>query len=174
MLNACAYYARSHEIQFHLYDALQLKTLSAADFEGFDQCEVLAIDNLDAIAGLSAWESLFYQIINRCRDGEFRLLYTLSRLPKYLELGLEDLRSRLQWGLLLETPVCDDYAVSEILSKRARLLGIELSNEVVSYLLTRHSRSLGTQMDLLKRLDDASMSEGRKITIPLIKQVLAD
>ncbi|MEM7562039.1 MAG: DnaA regulatory inactivator Hda [Pseudomonadota bacterium] len=174
LLNACAHYARNRQVRFHLYDGLQLNALDASEFEGFDQCDVLAVDNLDAIAGDRAWESLFYQIINRCRDGEYRFVFTLSGLPGFLDLKLEDLRSRLQWGLLLEAPSSDDEAVRDILTKRAQLMGIELSAEVVSYLLTHHSRDLTVQMAILRTLDGASLSQRRKVTIPLIKQALAD
>ncbi|MEM7562961.1 MAG: DnaA regulatory inactivator Hda [Pseudomonadota bacterium] len=173
LLNACAHYARNQQIRFHLYDGLQLKALEASEFEGFEQCDVLAIDNLDAIAGDRAWEALFYQIINRCRDGEYRFVFTLSGLPGFLDLKLEDLRSRLQWGLLLEAPVSDDEAIRDILKKRAQLMGIELSAEVISYLLTHHSRNLSAQMAILRTLDGASLSQRRKVTIPLIKQALA-
>lgn len=174
LLNASAHYARKLQTRFHFYDAAQLATFDVSDFEGFEQCDVLAIDNLDAIVGILGWESCFYQVINRCRDAEFRFIYSLSRKPEDLNIGLADFRSRLQWGLMLHTPASGEAEVGEILCKRAHLLGIELSNEVISYLLTHHSRNLAAQMTILKTLDNASLSLRRKVTIPLIKQALAE
>jgi DnaA family protein len=173
-LNACAHYARSRNIQFHFYDAAQLIEFDASEFEGFEHCDVLAIDNLDAIVGLTGWESRFYQVINRCREGDFRLIYSLSGKPEMLETVLPDLRSRLQWGLMLHMPDSEEAEVGEILSKRARLLGIELSNDVIAYLLTHHSRNLASQMAILQTLDGASLSQRRRVTIPLIKQALSE
>lgn len=155
-----------------IYDAIQLAQCETIDFEGFSHCDVLAIDNLDAIAGNSDWESCFYRVINRCRGGDFRLLFSLSQKPDDLATCLDDFRSRLQWGLLLQLPSSNDDDIRQIMFKRARLLGIELSNDVISYLLTHHSRNLASQMTILHRLDDASLSHQRKVTIPLIKQAL--
>jgi len=174
LLNACAHYARSRNVRFHFYDATQLTEFDASEFEGFEHCDVLAIDNLDAITGLAGWESRFYQVINRCRDGDFRFVYSLSQKPEMLETGLPDLRSRLQWGLMLHMPDSGEVEVGEILGKRARLLGIELSNDVIAYLLTHHSRNLASQMAILQTLDGASLSQRRRVTIPLIKQVLSE
>ena len=174
LLNASAYFARKLQTRFHLYDAAQLATFDVSDFEGFEQCDVLAIDNLDAIVGLPGWESCFYQVINRCREGEFNFIYSLSRKPEDLGIGLADFRSRLQWGLMLHIPASGEAEVGEILCKRAHLLGIELSGDVISYLLTHHSRNLAAQMAILKTLDEVSLSHRRKVTIPLIKQALAE
>jgi DnaA family protein len=54
------------------------------------------------------------------------------------------------------------------------LLGIELSDEVVSYLMTHHARDLNEQIGLLRHLDRLSLSQQRRVTIPLIKQALLE
>ncbi len=157
-----------------VYDAAELVGFEADAFDGYDDCELLAIDNLDALAGHSDWEAVFYRVINRCRAGEFRLLYSLTTRPAQLALALDDLRSRLQWGLLLELPRHDEDELRDILARRARLLGLELAPEVLSYLLNHHARGLDAQMAILHRLDGASLSRQQRVTIPLIKQTLAE
>jgi len=174
LLNACAYYARQQQISLQIYDARQLADCDADEFEGFSHCDVLAIDNLDAIAGNSAWEHLFYQTVNRCRQGEFRFIFSLSLNPQHLKCNLDDFRSRLSWGLLLQLPDSDEEDIRNIMRRRAHLLGMEFSSEVISYLLTHHSRNLSSQMEILRTLDGVSLMRQRKVTIPLVKQALAD
>ena len=157
-----------------IYDARQLLQCDANEFEGFSHCDVLAIDNLDAIAGNPEWEACFYQVINRCRDGDYRFVFAMAQRPEELETTLDDFRSRLQWGLMLQLPSSDDIEIRQILRKRAQLIGIELAEEVISYLMTHHARNLATQMAILRRLDGASLSQQRKVTIPLIKQALLE
>jgi DnaA family protein len=135
---------------------------------------VLAIDNLDAIAGNPDWEACFYQVINRCRDGDYRFVFAMLRRPEDIETTLDDFRSRLQWGLMLQLPSNDDSEIRQILRKRAQLIGIELGEDVISYLMTHHARNLDTQMSILRRLDRASLSQQRKVTIPLVKQALLE
>jgi len=138
-----------------IYDATQLLHCDAGEFEGFSHCDVLAIDNLDALAGNPGWETCFYQVINRWTR-------------------LDDFRSRLQWGLLLQLPTIGDAEIRQILRKRASLLGIELSDEVISYLMTHHARDLAEQIAILQHLDDVSLSQQRRVTIPLVKQALRE
>jgi len=174
LLNASADYARQKSVVLQIYDAKQLLQCDANEFEGFSRCEVLAIDNLDAIAGNAEWEACFYQVINRCRDGDYRFVFAMAHRPEDLETTLDDFRSRLQWGLMLQLPSSDDIEIRQILRKRAQLIGIELAEDVISYLMTHHARNLATQMAILRRLDGASLSQQRKVTIPLIKQALLE
>lgn len=157
-----------------IYDAAQLALCEAAEFDGGGDCEVLAIDNLHAIAGNGEWEAFFYQAINRSRSGEFRFLFALGERPDNLRCRLDDFRSRLQWGLMLQLPACGDDEVREILRRRAKLLGFELSDEVINYLMNRYTRDLSAQMAILRRLDGASLSEQRRITIPLVRRALGE
>ncbi len=173
MLNASADFARRSQVSLQLYDARQLRDCDARDFGGFGECEVLAVDNLDAVAGHPDWEKLFYQVVNRCRDGDLRLLFALRDNPDQLQASLADFRTRLQWGLLLQLPAPDEQQLRRILRRRAGLLGFELSEDVLAYLMTRYARSLSTQMAILKRLDGASLTQQRRVTIPLVKRTLA-
>lgn len=174
LLNASAEFARRHGKLMQIYDGVQLRQCAAAEFEGDSECDLLAVDNLDAIAGDAEWEAFFYRVMNRCRAGELRFLFAMSVRPDDLSTRLDDFRSRLQWGLMLQLPVHGDDGIRNILSHRARLLGINLSPEVIDYLLTHYERDLSTQMSILRALDETSLSHQRKITIPLIKTALQD
>ena len=174
LLNASADFARRQDVALQIYDGHQLMQCDAAGFGGFDHCDVLAIDNLDALAGDPDWEACFYQVINRCRDGEYRFIFSMTAKPDSLRTRLDDFRSRLQWGLLLQLPRAGDAEIRRILQRRAGLLGIELSDEVVSYLMTHHARDLGEQIGILQHLDGISLSQQRRVTIPLVKQALRE
>lgn len=174
LLNACAHYARDSKIPFHLYDAVQLELAGADNFYDFPEGSVIGVDNLDMLAGNRPWEEQFYQLINRVREGELRLVFSLSRTPRDIGFRLPDLKSRLMWGLLISLHAVDDQQLEGILKKRAKLLGLVVSDEALTYLLSHFSRKLSDQMELLYRLDHISLSSQRKVTIPLIKQNLMD
>jgi DnaA family protein len=98
----------------------------------------------------------------------------MTTRPDELAARLDDFRSRLQWGLLLQLPPTGDAEIRRILRRRADMLGFELSDEVISYLLTHHARDLGEQIDILQRLDGISLTQQRRVTIPLVKQALLE
>ena len=59
------------------------------------------------------------------------------------------------------------------LGLEAERRGIELSPEVQRFLISRLSRDLASLMQLLERLDRYSLSRGRAVTVPLLRDMLA-
>jgi DnaA family protein len=49
-----------------------------------------------------------------------------------------------------------------------------LADEVIDYLLTRFARDLKHLMRLLDRLDEFALAAKRAVTVPLLRQMLAD
>jgi DnaA family protein len=140
--------------------------------EGMESMELLAIDDLDAVAGQAAWETGLFHLYNRMRDAGARLVVTASVSPAALSIELPDLASRLSWGLTLHLAANDDAAKLAILQQRARNRGLELSDEVGGYLLRNCERDMENLIRLLERLDAASLREQRRLTIPFVKQLL--
>jgi DnaA-homolog protein len=86
----------------------------------------------------------------------------------------EDLRTRLGWGHVFELHPLDDEHTAIALRGEAQRRGIALGDEVMHYLLTRFPRNLAGQIALLNRLDGYSLSLHRGVTVPLLKQMLAE
>jgi len=97
-----------------------------------------------------------------------------GRLPP-VDLPLrEDLRTRLGWGHVHALqPLSDEHALAA-LRREAQRRGIALSDEVVNYLLTRYPRDMAQLMPLFDRLDEFALSLSRPITVPLLRQMLAE
>ncbi len=172
LLNACAHYARDCKIQYYLFDAQQLQQANAGHFSEFPAGSVIGVDNLDMLAGLKAWEERFFQLINRVKSGDLRLIFTASRMPRDVGFRLPDLKSRLMWGLIISLHHPGDKSLPQIIRRRAELLGLNINDDVVDYLMSHFSRRLSDQMDMLHRLDREALSRQRRITIPLIRDCL--
>ncbi len=172
LLNACAYFARQQGISFQLYDGVELLDCDPSIFQNLSGCRVLAVDNLDAVCGCQEWEERFYHVINSSRTDELQFIYSLSNRPQDLDCRLADFKSRLTWGLLLQLQTTEESGIGDIVRFRASLLGIDLSKEVVAYLLTHYSRRLSDQIKILGILDTASLTTQKKISVPMIKEAL--
>jgi DnaA family protein len=85
----------------------------------------------------------------------------------------DDLRTRLGWGLIFGVQALSEEGVRLVLTKEAKRRGVRLAEGVLPYLLTHFSRDLGFLMDLLERLDRFALAEQRLVTVPLLKQMLA-
>ena len=86
----------------------------------------------------------------------------------------EDLRTRLGWGHVFAVQPLGETEVRATLRREADRRGIFLSDEVMDYLLTRFARDLKHLMAQVDRLDEFSLSTKRTITVPLLKQMLAE
>ena len=153
---------------------LPLATMSehAAALRGVAGSELLALDDLGAIAGNQAAEHALFDLYNRTRADGFALLFAAAAAPAQLGIGLPDLRSRLGACVqFLLKPLTDDER-RDVLRARAAERGIELDDSVLDWLFARYARDLGALLDLLDRLDQASLAAQRRITIPFLRDVL--
>jgi len=86
----------------------------------------------------------------------------------------EDLRTRMGWGHVFALAPLAEAEVRAALRREADRRGTFLSDEVMDYLLTRFARDLKHLMAQLDRLDEFSLASKRAITVPLLKQMLAE
>ena len=97
-----------------------------------------------------------------------------GRMPP-VDLPLrDDLRTRLAWGHVFALEPLAEAETRAVLRRQADRRGIFLSDEVMDHLLTHFPRDLGHLVRLLDRLDVFSLARSRRITIPLLRQMLAE
>jgi DnaA family protein len=86
----------------------------------------------------------------------------------------EDLRTRLGWGPTFALQPLSDAETRAALRREADRRGILLGDEVIDYLLNRFARDLKNLMRLLDQLDQFALAAKRAVTVPLLRQMLAD
>lgn len=139
---------------------------------GQERQDLVCIDDVQALAGLAAWERGLFDLFNRVRERAGRLVVAANSRPDRTGFTLPDLASRLGWGVTYVLRPLPDEDVSRALVYRAAARGLLLPEETAAYLLKRIPRDLPSVFDLLDRLDEASMIEQRRLTIPFVKSVL--
>mgnify|MGYP002716510615 FL=1 len=142
--------------------------------EAAHRADVIAVDGLDCIAGDRAEEIALFDLHNRAHDAGRSVLYTASEAPDALGLVLPDLRSRLAQSVHVSLPQLDDAGRHELLRLRADRRGLQLDPATIDWLLRRVDRDVPALTALLDRLDRASLASQRRLTVPFVRQVLAD
>lgn len=140
--------------------------------DGVEHCDVLALDDVQLVAGRADWEQALFHAFNRLRDAGRRLLASADRSPRELAVTLPDLHSRFNLALVFHLQELDDDEKLRALQLRASRRGLYLSDEVGRFLLGRLTRSMDALFAALERLDQASLQAQRKLTIPFVKDVL--
>ena len=137
--------------------------------EGLEKIDLVCFDDVDSILGKPDWEEALFHFYNRARDNHTRLIVVGNTLPTQLLCHLADLRSRLSWGLVFQVKALDDDQKIAALQIHARNRGMSLSEEVGQYLIRHYPRNMSALFDILEKLDQSSLVEQRRLTIPFVK-----
>ena len=146
--------------------------LAPGVLDGLDTLDLVALDDVHRIAGDTAWEEALFALFNRCHDRGTRMLFSADRGPAALPMRLPDLRSRLAWGLNLSLQPLDDEGRLQLLQSLAVRRALSLPQDVARYLLQRTPRHPRDLVEMIARLDQASLAEQRRLTIPFVRDSL--
>lgn len=120
----------------------------------------------------AAGQRALFVAINDARDGGATVLAAGDRPPAQLTLR-EDLRTRLAWGLVYQLAPLGDDDKAEHLKAVAAVRGLQLSDDIVAYLLTRLPRDMASLQSIMEVLDRYSLMRKRPLTLPLVREALA-
>jgi DnaA family protein len=141
--------------------------------DGLEQLALVALDDIQTVMGLDAWEIVLFDLINRLREQQVPLLLAADTPPSSLAVRLPDLASRLAWGPVLRLEVLDDAGKREVLRAHAAERSMELPDEVIYFMFAHLPRGLSNLLEGLEQLDRASMQRQRRVTLPLAREVFA-
>jgi DnaA family protein len=146
--------------------------LPPAAVAGFENCRVLCLDDVDAIAGDLQWEQALFRLFNEAAELGTRLIFAARTAPRGIEWSLEDWRSRAAACVVYQLRDLDDAGRLDALKLRAAQRGLQLPPETADYLLRRMPRDLPSLFEILDHLDEASLVAQRRLTVPFIRDAL--
>ncbi len=118
-------------------------------------------------------QDLFRHLVRLAHAGE-RLLVTMD-LPPDAQTGLrEDVRTRLGAGHIYRLEPLNEPDQRQLLAQRAEHRGWALTPDVLDYLYQRAPRDLSSLAGLIRRLDELSLEQKRRITLPLLREALTE
>jgi DnaA family protein len=151
----------------------QSRELSPSMLEGLEQMDLVSLDDLDRIAAVPAWEQAVFGLFNRMRELEKPLVMTCRFSPRGIPVELPDLASRLAWDLVYRVAPLDEASLLQVLRQRGAMRGMEVPDEVLQYLSRRVPRDVHTLFQWLDKMDEASLSAKKKLTVPFIRDLLS-
>lgn len=141
-------------------------------FQGQEAMDLCCIDNVQLLHDKPDWQEALFDLINRMREKNGRLIITACQPPHEINLDLKDLISRLQWGPVFRLLELNDAGKRQALQQRAQARGFDLADNVASYLLNNYNRDMADLFEMLETLDNAQLQQHRRLTIPFVKSVL--
>lgn len=141
-------------------------------FSSLHHMDLICLDDLHVVLGDPAWEESLFAFFNRSREAGVRLLVSADAAPRFLPFSLPDLASRMSWGMVYQLHELDDEEKVAALKQRAESMNMPIPDDVLQYIYNRHSRNLQSLLEVLERLDQLSLAEKKRLTIPFVKQVM--
>ena len=134
--------------------------------------DLLALDDVHAIAGDAAAEHALFDLYNRAKVEKSTLLFSATAAPAQIGIALPDLVSRLCACAQARLTPLDDVARRDWLRARAQVRGLILDDAVLDWLFAHHARDLGSLAALLERVDVAALAAQRRVTVPFLRAML--
>lgn len=138
-------------------------------FEGYD---LIAIDDIDAIANAYGWSEVLFNLYNRHVDQGGQMIFSSAQKPQSINMVLNDLKTRMLHGLSYYLHPLDDQGLHVALNNLALQRGLHLDDEVGAFLLKRVTRDMNSLKEIFNQLDLASWTHQRRLTVPFVKSVL--
>lgn len=175
LLNAlCQYYQSQNNAARVAY----LPLGEAADFSpevlsGFEQCQLVCIDDLDSVLANPDWEDALFALMNGLLDRGHKLVISSGKALKDVSIQLADLRTRIANLTHYELLALDTEKQFQVFLNQAHEKGISIDEDVKKYIQLRGPRNLTALLSLLDKLDMRSLQAKRVITIPFLKEMVS-
>jgi DnaA family protein len=150
----------------------QLLLLGPEALSGWQQTRLVALDEIESVAGELAWEQGLFTLYRESQERGAALIGAATEPPTRLPFALADLGSRFAAATLLPLRPLGEAEQREALRLRAHARGLDLPEETAVYLQRRFPRDLPTLYQLLDTIDDAALQAQRRLTVPFIRTVL--
>lgn len=118
-------------------------------------------------------QNLFRHLIHLAQTND-RLFVTLDASPDMQQSLREDVRTRLGAGHIYRLTPLDETQQRLLLAQRAQQRGWQLTQDVLDTLYQRAPRDLSSLARLVERLDQLSLEQKRRITLPLLRTALTE
>lgn len=131
------------------------------------------LDGIDPWLGEAGFETALFHLHNAAAEAGTQVLATMRMAPARAEFALPDLASRLRAAPVAEIAPPDDALLAGVLVKLFYDQKIDIPEEVVAYLLPRMERSFAAARDIAARADALALARKTRVSIPLLRDVLA-
>ena len=169
--SVCNYYNEIGKSSFYL----PIKT--ALDYEpsvldSIHEIDLICIDDIDFLAKNDNWERAIFNLINQCQQSTSRIIFSLSGSIDRAGFNLPDLISRLNKLLKYNVANLENEDIEGAISLIIEHNSINIGDKEINYILNHAKRDIAYLKQILFKLDEYSLSTKKKITIPLIKEII--
>jgi len=164
-------YTSSERFMNEMITSIKLDRMSVFH-RHYRSADVLLIDDIHIIAGKERTQEEFFHTFNELYDHRKQIVISSDSAPNQLPGLVERLRSRFEWGLMVDVQPPDLETKMAILDKKAETEGAVLPQDVRIFLATKTKSNVRELEGSLTRLIAVSSLTGQPITLAMAQQTL--
>ncbi|MBP7001815.1 chromosomal replication initiator protein DnaA [Amaricoccus sp.] len=171
-------YLSAEQFMYRFISALRFKEMHGFK-ELFRSVDMLMVDDVQFISGKDSTQEEFFHTFNALIDQHKQIVISADRAPGEID-GLEErIKSRLQWGLVVDLHPTDYELRLGILQSKAEAQlaehpGVAIGPGVMEFLAQRISSNVRVLEGALNRLFAFASLVGRRIDLDMTQECLAD
>jgi chromosomal replication initiator protein len=138
----------------------------------YRSADVLLMDDIHVLGGKERTQEEFFHTFNELYDHQKQIVISSDSTPKEIPGLVERLRSRFEWGLMVDMQPPDLETKMAILDKKAEIEGVVLPEDVRIFMATKTKSNVRELEGALVKLIAFSSLTGAPITMQMAQQVL--
>ncbi len=138
----------------------------------YRSADALLVDDVHILAGKERTQEEFFHTFNELYDHQKQIVLSSDSAPKNTPGLVDRLRSRFEWGLMVDVQAPDLETKIAILDKKANEEGIELPDDVRVFIATKTKSNVRELEGALTKLLAYSSVTSSRISLDMAKQLL--
>ena len=140
----------------------------------YREADLFLIDDIQFIAGKETTQEEFFHTFNKLYEENKQIVMTSDRKPSDM-LTLEDrLRTRFEWGLIVDIQPPDYETRMAIIKTKAMSLGLELSDEVCNYIAVNVTNNVRQIEGTVKKIMAYRDLNNMPLDLPNVSRAIDD
>ncbi len=169
--NARVAYVSSEKFTNEYIDGIQNNQM-ARFRKKYRQTDVLLIDDIQFLAGKERIQEEFFHTFNALHEAHRQIVLTCDRPASEIQNLEQRLVSRFEWGLVTDLQPPDVEMRLAILRKKAQLMGVQLPEEIMSFLANRIRTNIRRLEGALIRVASYASLTGNKLSLEVVEGLL--
>ena len=142
--------------------------------EKYRNIDVLLIDDIQFIIGKESTQEEFFHTFNTLHGAKKQIVISSDKPPKDMEILEDRLRSRFEWGLIVDISSPDYETRMAILRKKEELDGYKIDDKVIEYIAKNVKSNIRELEGSLNKIMAYANLEKSEINLALAEKVLKD